>query len=115
MTLEILRHLQGVLGNSLASQTQRLNSEEELLRVERTHASAQVAKNFHPDTDDEGERAESIQEFQTMEPRCGIIELWESHGVLSPVKFARIHHYAADRGAVATDPLCCTMHGDMSS
>lgn len=37
----------------------------------------------------------------------GLDELWEAGGVLAPVELAAVDDYAADGGAVATNPLGC--------
>lgn len=111
--LEPLGQRQGISSVALATQTQRLQAENQLLGSEGVQCRAQVPQNLDTHADSEGDRTEGLPELQSVVALGGLDELWEAGGVLAPVKLTAVDDHAADGGAVTTDPLGCALDDDV--
>lgn len=100
---------------ALTAQTQRLQTENQLLRREGVQRRAEVTQDLDTNADSEGDGAKSLPEFQAVVAFGGLDELWEAGGVLAPVKLAAVDDYAADSSAVTADPLGCAFDDDIGA
>ena len=107
--LQPRRELGRVVVVPLHPQRQRLEPLEEQERVERRQAGPEVAQALDPGADGEGDvaegalRAERLPEVQAVVAGAGSVNTREP--AVAPVEPAGVHDHAADRGAVAADPL----------
>jgi hypothetical protein len=103
--LQILGHGQSVLGVALGAQTERLDTEDQLLGGKGVEGSADITQKLDSGADDEGDGAEGLPELEAVVALGGLDELGESLAVLAPVKLAGVDNNTSDGGSVAADPL----------
>lgn len=103
--LQVLGHSQGVLGMTLSTETEGLDTQDQLLGSKWVEGGANVTQELYSSADNEGDGAESLPELEAVVTLGGLGELGESLGVLAPVKLARIDNDTADGGSVSADPL----------
>ena len=113
--LEPLGQRQRVLGVPLRPQAERLDTEEQLLRRKGAEAGAEVAENLDARADDERDGAEGLPELQAVVALGGLDHLREARRVGAPVELAAVDDDAADRRAVAADPLGRRVHDDVGA
>ena len=95
---------EGVLAVALDAQRQRLEALEEQERVERAERGADVAEPLDAQLEDEREVAEGLAVDDAVVRRIRVGELREA-ARRRPVEVAAVDDDAADRRAVAADPL----------
>lgn len=94
---------------SLGTQTQSLQSQQELLRGEGVECGSHVAQDFHPHPDSKSKRSEGLPELQAVVTWGWLNKLWEACGVFAPIEFPAVNNDAADGGSVPPDPLGCAV------
>ena len=109
MLLQPARDGQRVFRMPLLAQRQRLQPQQELVRVERAQRRADVAQQRHADLQDERHVAHArhvAQRVPVHQPVVARVRLGELRELpVVPLELARIHDHAADGGAVAADVL----------
>jgi hypothetical protein len=100
---------------SLRPQTQRLKTEQQLLRSKRIKRSTEITLDLHARTDDEGDCAEGFPELEAVVAFAGLDELGEAFAVGAPVELAGVDDDAADGCAVAADPFCGGVDDDVGA
>lgn len=103
--LQVLGHSQSVLGVALGAETERLDTEDQLLGGKWVEGGADVTQQLDSGADDEGDGAKGLPELEAVVALRGLDELGESLAVLAPVKLARVDNDAANGGSVSADPL----------
>jgi hypothetical protein len=107
------------LSVALHAQGQRLEALQQQEGVERRLAGAEVAQAFNAGADGEGDvaegpaAAEDLPEVQAVVARRRIGEQREL--AVAPVELAGVDDDAADRGAVAADPLGGRLDDDVGA
>ncbi|EAU68636.1 hypothetical protein STIAU_5996 [Stigmatella aurantiaca DW4/3-1] len=105
------RHRQRVLRVTLHAQLQRLQTEDEGMRIERAQRGPQVPQPLDARLGDEGRRAESLVQPQPVVAGVGLRELGEA--AIVPGEGPPIHDDAANRRAMAADVLRRAVHHDV--
>ena len=90
---------------AITSQTQGLDSKEQLVGAKGVQGRAQIAQDLDTHADREGQITKGLVEIEAVVARCWLGELREAGGVFAPVEIARVDNHACDCGAVATDPF----------
>lgn len=106
---------QSVGGMALSAQTQRLDTQQELLRSEGVQSRSQITQDFDAHADREGDGSEGLPEFEAVVALGRFDELGESSGVLAPVEFTAVDDDAGNGGAVAADPFGCAVDDDIGA
>lgn len=86
--LQPLGKRQSVLAVAFSPQAQGLDTQEQLLRGEGVERCAEIALDFDTSTDDEGDGAEGVPEFEAVIALARLDELRETSAVLAPIELA---------------------------
>lgn len=86
---------------SLAAQTERLDTEQELLCGKGVEGGAKVALNLDSSADDEGDCTKGVVEFEAVVAFRWVVHLGETCSVLSPIEFTAVDDHTANGGTVA--------------
>lgn len=113
--LQVLGHSQSVLGVALGTQTERLDTENQLLGGKGVEGGADITQELDSGADDEGDGAKGLPELEAVVALGGLDELGESLAVLAPVKLARVDNDASDGGAVSADPFGSGVDDDVGA
>ena len=89
----------------LTPQTQRLETEQELVSGERAQRGAEVSQNLDPASDSKGDWAEGFPELEAVIALRRVVHLWETLCILAPVKLPTVNDDATDRCAMTTNPF----------
>jgi hypothetical protein len=100
---------------SLRAQTQRLQSQQQLLRRKRIQRRTQITQNLNSYANGECDGSESFPEFEAVVSLGRLDELRESSGVFAPVEFSAVNHHAANGGAVAANPFGGAVYDDIGA
>lgn len=100
---------------SLASQTQSLETKDELLRSKWIQGGTNITQDFNTYPNGESNGSEGLPELQTMVSLGWLNELGETGAVFAPVELSTVNYHTSNRGAVATDPLCCTVDDNVGT
>ena len=109
MRAQPLRQRQGVVHMALHAQRQGFHALQQLERIERRQAGADVAQAFHPGADGKGDiakraaRAKHLPEIQAVVARRRVGE--QGKLAIAPVEGPGVHNHPANRGAMAANPL----------
>src|SRR5678815_298128 len=95
------------------AQAQRLDSLDELERIEGAHAGTQIPESLHTATNDESDRSEHFTEIHAVIGGRRRIDLGML--TLGPVEFAPIHDHSTDGRAVPAHELGQRMDHDVSA
>ena len=100
---------------SLASQTQSLYAEYQLLGTEGVQGGAEVAQDLNAHSDSIRKRAECLPELQPVVTLGWLDELGEPGSVLAPIKLSTVNHNSSNGGTMATNPLSSTVHDNIGT
>lgn len=99
----------------LGSQRQGLQALKQLECTKRIQGCTQISQDFCSDPNGKGDGSESVEESQSMITFSGIIELWKSFGMFSPVEFPRIDYDACNGRTMTTNPFRSRMYNDIGT
>lgn len=113
--LEPTSESNGVACMSLTTQTQRLQTQQKLLRCKGVQCRAYVAENLNTDTDGKGKRSAGLPELQAVIALSWLIELGESCSILTPVEFTAVDDNAGNSCPVSANPFGCAVHNNVGA
>lgn len=113
--LQPFRQSQCITGMSLRTQTQSLQSQQQLLSRKRVQRRTQITQNLDSYANGKCDRTKGFPELEAVVSLSRLDELRESSGVLAPVEFSAVNHHAADGGAVAANPFGSAVHDDIGT
>ena len=99
----------------LTPQTQRLYSQQELLRRKRIERCPNVSQYLNSDTNGERDGAKRVPEFEAVIAFAGIVELGEAGCIFAPVKFAAVDYETTNGRAMPPYPLRRGMHDNVGA
>lgn len=106
---------QSVLGVALSTETESLDTEDELLGGEGVERGTNVSQELNSGADNEGDGAKRLPELEAVVALGGLDELGEPLAVLAPVKLAGVNDDTSNGGSVAADPLGSRVDDDVGA
>ena len=90
---------------ALATQTERLYTEQQLLGGKRVERRSQVAQDLDANTDCKRNGPECFPELESVVAWCRLHELWKAGAVGAPVEFPRVNYDASNGGTMTANPF----------
>lgn len=113
--LQVSGQGQSVLGVALGTETEGLDTEDELLGGKGVERGTNVSQELNSGADNEGDGAKGLPELEAVVALGGLDELRESLAVLAPVKLAGVDDDTSNGGSVAADPLGGRVNDDVGA
>lgn len=113
--LQVSGQSQSVLGVALGTETEGLDTEDELLSGKGVERGTNVSQELNSGADNEGDGAKGLPELEAVVALGGLDELGESLAVLAPVKLAGVDDDTSNGGSVAADPLGGRVNDDVGA